>query len=408
MIFKKPQFKRFTNRLLSIGGKEPLSKMSLIVIIALDIFVVNMIFAGLSDHSALLTSPYEHMPSLCREAIIENTWVGDNQTDKIQKLILAPENSYRYGTRDRLDPSEINKTHSSCQQLLSSIKKVKKDATIVKVFRDRKSAQQNRIKLTQAFKKSKAVYDTSLLENIADNSKVSDISAISEKSQMLTQEINTLSKDIAGYDHTIVTNPAIKAFSEKLHQLQGQKSNILKDIKRFDFWYPIKELGWQFLFLLPLCGLFYLWNAKSIKKQASLQILISSHLLVVSFIPVLFKVLKLVLDIIPHRILESIFDLLVSLRIIAIWHYIIILLAILLALLAIYLIQKKLFSEKKIWEKRLMKGGCYSCGKKLPAKVDTCPYCGTGQKTKCSRCNAATYIAGPYCVSCGRHHRAEQ
>ncbi len=382
--------------------------MSLIVIIALDIFVVSMIFAGLSDHSALLTSPYEHMPSLCREAIIENKWVGDNKTDKIQKLILAPENSYRYGTRDRLDPSEVSKTHSSCQQLLSSIKEVKKDTAIVKVFRDRKSAQQNRIKLTQAFKKSKAVYDTSLLENIADKSKATDVSAISEKSQVLTEEINTLSKDIAGYDSTIVTNPAVKAFSEKLLQLQSQKSTILKDIKRFDFWYPIKELGWQFLFLLPLCCLFYFWNSKSIKKQASLQILISSHLLVVSFIPVLFKVLKLVLDIIPHRILESIFDLLVSLRIIAIWHYIIILLAILLALVAIYLIQKKLFSQEKIMEKRLIKGGCYSCGKKLPSKVDVCPYCGTRQKQQCGHCNDETYIAAPYCVSCGKHHSTEQ
>jgi len=378
--------------------------MSLVVIIALDIFVVSMIFAGLSDHSRLLTSPYEHMPTICREAIIENKWVGDNRTDKLQKLILAPENSYRYRTYDRLDPSEVGKTHPYCQQLLSSVKAVKQDQAIVAVFRERKGAQQNRVKLTQAFKKSKDVYDTSLLENIANTSDASQVSAISVKSQDLTQQINQLSKNIANYDTTIAANDTIRSFSTKLKELQSQKSSIVSDIKQFDFWFPIKELAWQFLFLLPLCGLFYLWNSKSIEKNNSLQVLISSHLLVVSCIPVLFKLLKLILDIIPHRILETLFELLVSLRIIAIWHYIIILLAILLALLAIYLIQKKLFSPEKIMEKRLVKGGCHSCGKKLPKDVDMCPFCGTGQQTQCRHCNGITYIGGQYCVQCGRLH----
>ncbi|BHH85374.1 hypothetical protein LA52FAK_36630 [Desulforhopalus sp. 52FAK] len=378
--------------------------MSLIVIIALDIFVVSMIFAGLHDHSALLTSPYEYMPSICREAIIEKKWVGEYKTDTIQQLILAPENSYRYGTRDRLDQSEISKTHSSCQQLLSSVRAVKEDKAIVTVFRDRKSAQQNKIKLTQSFKKSKAVYDTNLLENIADTGDDSQVSSIAAKSKELTGQINQLSKTIADYNATISANAAVKLFSAKLVELQGQKTIIVGDIKKFDFWYPIKELAWQFLFLLPLCGLFYLWNSKSIQKNSTLQVLISSHLLVVSCIPVLFKLLKLILDIIPHRVFESLFQLLVSLRIIAIWHYIIILLAILLALLAIYLIQKKLFSPEKIKEKRLMKGSCHSCGKKLPKQVDMCPFCGTNQQIQCIHCNGTTYIGGQYCVQCGALH----
>lgn len=376
--------------------------MSLVVIIALDIFVVSMIFAGLSDHSALLTSPYEHMPSVCRNAIVENKWVGDHKTDQIQTLLLAPENSYRYGTKDRLDSSEIRKTHPSCQQLLTHIRTVKEDKDIVQVFRSRKTAQQNVSKLTQTFRKSKAVYDTHLLENIADKSAGSDASDISSKSKDLTNQLNQLNKTINEYDETIADNPAIKLFSDKLLELQEQKPQVLRDIKRFGFWFPVKELAWQFLFLIPLCGLFYFWNSKSIQKNSSLQTLISSHLLVVSFIPVLFKVLKLILDIIPHRLLESLFELLVSLRIIAIWHYIIILLAILLALVVIYLIQKKLFSREKIMEKRLIKGACCSCGKKLPPHAANCPFCGIQQQKECEHCNNKTYVAGKCCIHCGK------
>lgn len=407
MILSKEKINNFKTRLLSISGKEPLSKMSLVVILALDIFVVSMIFAGLSDHSALLTSPYEHMPSVCRTAIVEKSWVGEERIDQIQKLILAPENSYRYGTRDRLDPEEVNKTHPSCQQLLGSIRSIKGEKEVVQLFRNRKAAQQKRQKLNQAFKKSKDVYDTNLLENIAEKSENSAVPAISSRSRELSLQINELSQNLTGLTKSIETHPAVERFTEKLQQLQKDKPSIVSDIKRFDFWYPIKELAWQFLFLIPLCGLFYFWNKRSINNKSSLQILISSHLLVVSFIPVFFKILKLILDIIPHRILESLFNLLVSLRIIAIWHYVIILLAIILALVAIYLIQKKLFSSQKIMEKRLIKGACYSCGKKLPNLYQNCPFCGKNQLKNCSQCGEPTFIAAPFCIHCGKLHLPE-
>lgn len=399
----KDTFISCKSRLLCISEKEPLSKMSLIVIIALDIFVVNMIFAGLNDHTALLTSKFEYMPRVCRQAIIENSWIGERQTDKIQTLILAPGTSYRYDAIDQLDPEEVKKTHPACQKLLSSIRTVKEDKTILNIFRQRKIAQQNKAQLTRNFNESKAVYDTSLLENIAENSKESSITTISEISKELSQQINALSRDLASYNNSIIGNGSVAQFSQDLIEIQGKKIEIFRELKRYDFWYPIKELAWQFLFLLPLCGLFYLWNSISIKKESSLQVLISSHLLVVSFIPILFKILQLVLDVIPHRLLESVFDLLVSLKIIALWHYILIFLAILLTLVAIYVIQKKIFSWEKIVEKRLLKGGCYACGKKLPQHVESCPFCGTEQKKPCPHCKKKTYIAGKFCIHCGQN-----
>ena len=105
---------------------------------------------------------------------------------------------------------------------------------------------------------------------------------------------------------------------------------------------------------------------------------------------------------IPFHFFKDLFKLLKVLHIIAIWHYIVIFIAIGVAMLFVCLIQKKLFSKERLHQKRLMKGGCYFCGKTLPKKVDICPFCGTNQLKKCEHCNADTFVGGEYCVHCGK------
>jgi hypothetical protein len=62
-----------------------------------------------------------------------------------------------------------------------------------------------------------------------------------------------------------------------------------------NFWFPVKRLAMQMIFLLPLFVVFYAWNNTSIRKGRGIQILVSSHLLVVSFIPIFFKIIETVL-----------------------------------------------------------------------------------------------------------------
>jgi len=391
----------YKKRLFNISENEPLSKMSLIVIFALDVFVVSMIFAGLSDHTSLLTSPYEYMPPVCRGAIIESDWSGDGKIDRLQTLVLSSADAYRYRARGILDSSEIDKTHPACRRLLSGIRRIKEDEALVALFRKRQITQKNRQQLAKRFKDSKEVYDTRLLEDIAAGTESGNLPAISENAKKQSEALNELDQRLSEYEKTISENPSVVAFSKTIEDLASRRETTLSDIRQFDFWYPIKELAWQFVFLIPLFALFYVWNGRSIQKNRHLQILISSHLLVVAFIPILFKILELLLEIIPHRLLESLFDLLISLKIIAIWHYIVILLAVLLTFFAVYLIQKKIFSKERIMQKRLMKGACYECGKKLPHQTSTCPFCGKKQHLQCAVCEKDTYRAGKFCVHCG-------
>ena len=76
----------------------------------------------------------------------------------------------------------------------------------------------------------------------------------------------------------------------------------------------------QLIFLLPLFLIFRAWNSASLRGGRGLQTLVSAHLLVVSFIPILFKLIEAVYRIIPHRLLAAVFEFLAAFRLVAIWH----------------------------------------------------------------------------------------
>ena len=95
--------------------------------------------------------------------------------------------------------------------------------------------------------------------------------------------------------------------------------------------------------------------------------------------------------------MKKIIDLLESLKLVAIWHYLVIALAVAAALFLIYIFQKKLFSREKLIERRISKGECQQCGKHLPAGSQACPFCGFAQFKSCSTCNKEMHAYGKFC-----------
>ncbi|MBP7445745.1 MAG: zinc ribbon domain-containing protein, partial [Zoogloea sp.] len=125
-------------------------------------------------------------------------------------------------------------------------------------------------------------------------------------------------------------------------------------------------------------------------------------LLVVSFIPILFKLVEAVYRIIPHRLLAALFEFLAAFRLVAIWHYLVMAAVIAAALGVIHFLQKKLFSRERLLERRIARGECQGCGKHLPADSAACPFCGYAQFSPCPHCQGLMHLHGRYCRHCGQ------
>lgn len=392
----RDRFVKIRTNLTSLDN-QPLSKAALVIILFLDIFILTAIFNGLHEHTSQLSSPDDYIPYSCRDMVINRDWNPTNRIDNLSAVIISYKNSYY-----RI-PEKKRDRHPICAPYLDLLDQIKNDRELGNAFEDRNRFVNETRDLQREIGGLKGVYDTSLLETIAKKQGRANVEKIRKDIQEKTNALNTLKGRIDALEQKINGDEKISALWEKLQGLRQEDREKLKaDLRTLYFWYPVKRLAMQMVFLLPIFVVFYLWNNASIKKSRGIQVLVSSHLLVVSFIPIFFKIIETAYDIIPKKLLKKIMDLLESLKLVGIWYYLVIALGVAFALFLIYIFQKKLFSREKLMERRISKGQCQNCGKHLPAGSQACPFCGFVQLKSCPECNRQTLVYGKYCRECGR------
>jgi RNA polymerase subunit RPABC4/transcription elongation factor Spt4 len=393
----KDKFSRIRSNLTSLDT-QPLSKASLIIILFLDIFILISIFDGLDKHTRQLSSPDDYIPYSCREIVINRDWNPTNRTNNLSGIILSYTNSYY-----QMEEKKRGR-HPVCAPYLDLLDQIKNDRELIMLFEDRARFDHEAKNLQREIGNLKGAYDTSLLETIARQKKgQANVDKIKKDVQTKTNALNTLRAQIEAAEQKINGNGKVMLLWERLASLQQADRDRLKaDLRTMYFWHPVKRLGMQMIFLLPIFVIFYAWNSASIRKGRGIQTLVSSHLLVVSFIPIFFKIIETVYDIIPKKLLKKLIDLLESLKLVALWHYIIIAVAVAAALFLMYIFQRKLFSREKLMERRISKGLCQQCGKHLPPGSQACPFCGFSQFKACGNCDQPTPVYGTYCKACGK------
>jgi hypothetical protein len=408
---------------------HPIGKAALTVVLFLDLFILVSIFQGLADHTRQLAKPGDIVPQHCREIVIDENWNENNRLLRIAKIVSNSRGRYFYAV-DRYPAEE---EHPICMSISVLIRSIEGDKTIADNLSDylRLRAQITQVK--SELGRVSGAYDTSLLGVIAEQSSGAD-SASRESPNMegsnkgrpnsgtsnagtansgstaslkiqvseLTNNLNSLVHNESALKLALEQNKHINTLFEVIRSSsETDREKLLAELRNLNFWYPVKRLGMEMLFLLPLAFIFYLWNSKSISANRPYQSLVSSHLLAIVFIPLLFKLMELVYDIVPKKLLAHILDFLEAFKLVAIWHYSMMIVGILAALGLIYFLQKKIFSHEKIVQKRITKGLCQNCGVRLPAHSPVCPACGFNQYKACEHCGKPTYVFGNYCKECG-------
>ena len=391
---------------LSSLENQPIGKAALAILFLLDLFILLSIFDGLSDHTRQLTKPSQIIPQVCRDIVIGDEW---NETSRLSKLAgtvsLYRGNYYLQDERAR----SIDK-HPDCESIADLLLAIENDDATSEKLVESLNVSREIGQLNATLKQVNNAYDTSLLEDIAGqkqsatgNRKAAKVESLKRDFALKTDRLDQLVGKQGSLNLLLEQDKNINALFSFVDNVTEEDRNRLRsDLRQLNFWYPVKRLGMEMLFLLPLFFIFYFWNKKSLAANRPFQSLVSSHLLVIVFIPVLFKLAELIYDIIPKTFLKQLIELLVSLKLVALWHYLMMTFIILSALALIYFFQKKLFSEEKLIEKRISKGDCQDCGKHLPIDAAACPFCGFTQLKQCSHCDKQTYVYGKFCKECGR------
>jgi len=401
MLFSfKNKLGELKSKLTQMAPNEPISKLAFVAIIFLDIFILITIFTWLEDHTKQLATLEDYIPYNCRDLVIgADQKTPENKVNLLKNYVVfntpfAP-SSYDY---NQIPTSSL---HPVCGQIKTYLDEINlKNSAINDLYTSLNNAEQKRNQIQNELDIIKSNYDTQVLEKIANME--SDAIKTQQERSSKTDELASLNSQIKNIQTTILANDKFKGIWDYITWNNAEKQKLLEsDFAIAEFWYPIKKLFMELAFLLPLFIVFWIWNSRSIAKNSWVQSLISSHLLVIAFIPIFWKILETIFDIIPKRLIEKILEFLVSFKLLAIWYYILVLVWILVWILVVYIIQKKIFSRDKLDEKRLSNVDCWNCWKHLPPNSIYCPFCGAHQFKNCPKCKKETPKTSKFCTICG-------
>ena len=377
----------------------PIGKAALTVVLMLDVFILMSIFRGLDDHSDQLASPYDVIPAHCRAIVVDRTWSPNNALDKIAQAIPYYKNDPDYRNPLR----QLNDVHAACRPLLRMLEGIANDRSLAASLGKQLRLGTQIGQVNSKLEKIRGAYDTSLLETIAQqNSANNEVAELKARVRELTAKLNQLSKEQRNVAQRIVQAPAIAQLLNLIGEpLADAAADLKAELIMLRYWQPVKRLGMELLFLLPLICAFYFWNSRSLRANRPYQTLVSAHLLTVACIPVVFAVFELLHDIIPYRLFTELFDLLRELNAVAIWHYLMMAVVIAVAMALTYLLQMKVFSHQRLIKKRIAKSLCQNCGVGIGPQDNACALCGFKQFKSCDNCAQSTYVFAPFCRECG-------
>jgi len=386
-------------------NNEPLNKVSLIVLILIDIFIVINVFSGLADISHWHLSPSETYPCHREWTNYQNKNSADKDYRIISDIVSKRKNKlrtfeqdYQKKTDNRL--GEVNDVCLSYARLKDKLRNPENKDITISIASNSKNIR----KLERANRKIRSEYDSTLLEKIAGQATKDSINATpAEKAkQEITQNSQQIAEDkkaIADFKQELLGKTESQEFLAFLNN-QEQYNLTKENFDKASFWYPNKQFGFQLLFLLPLIAIASIIHRYAQRQGYGLVSLISWHLLVIFWIPLVLKIFQFLQFGFVFAKLFKIFAA-IFLNFLFLAYYLSILLVPLVGFGIIKLFQRIVFNPKIQAAKRVQKSRCVKCAKKIRPIDSHCPHCGEYQYTECSNCHEYTYKFLPHCNQCG-------
>ncbi|PHR55446.1 MAG: hypothetical protein COA44_10345 [Arcobacter sp.] len=377
---------------------EPLTGLSIVLLIILDLFIFFNVMIGVRGETAKAPYVSQHFPYDCIKHF-----------EKAQ-VDYASYHNYRYGqSREaHLRPhlSQYCKNLDAKIEVFSLKKPFKNNLKLIKKIKSKIRLNDNRLKQI-----SKS-YNTRLFERIAQMQNNIELrNAKSEYDSIILDNI-TLKEELT----LIPKVSSLDGFEAYSKYIEKTKSAFIKDKKSYKFWQPFKAYAHMLVFILPLLVFFGFWYGRAKKRQLLQKEynpvikIISAHISLILVLPLFWYSITLIYHVLPKTLLKSLIEFLVDIGLISLLNYFAILLVVLIFGALIYWIQKRTLAKKKNakiiknFSRIVSLSQCHDCGLKVDYARPFCPFCGTGLHEECSSCKAKMNKYESFCSKCGKKH----
>jgi hypothetical protein len=399
---------RFFNKTSTINN-EPLNRVSLIVIILVDIFILINVFTGLNDISQWYVSPSDAYPCYSEWQNYRSQTVKDKDYNIVRLATSRNRiNQFTFEqitfeqTYQQVGEGRLGSVSASCLQYARYKDGINNSANQQII----KTIDQNQFNISRNEEKNRRIraeYDSTLLERLANQPRDQSINLVPAEKAALelarsNREIADLRKEISSLQEQLVKKPESRSFLDFLNS--GTFNEVEQGYQQASFWYPSIQLVFQSLFLVPLILIALSVHNFAQRRGYGLVALISWHLLVIFFIPLILKIFEFLQ---VGALFQFVFDIVRILfgGLLFLVSYVYILLIPLLGFALIKFFQKFILNPKLQAENRVQKSLCTRCARKLQPQDVYCPYCGYYQSVECPNCHTLTYKHLPYCRQCG-------
>jgi predicted RNA-binding Zn-ribbon protein involved in translation (DUF1610 family) len=382
-------------------NNEPVNKVSLTVIIIIDLFILINVFSGLDSISRWYLSPSQAYPCYDQWQSHQQNKNSDRDflivSEILNRVPNIPE-SY-----DQSPEGHLGKVSPICVNFAGLKNNINQPNNKL-IFTTIENKQKQVTSLEEKNRTIRSQYDSSLLEQIAgqpSNLSINEVEAQKAKQELDKNNlnINNLKTEIKELKQQLLATSETVSFLSLLNS-EIKFSEVKQGYEKASYWYPSVQIIFQLIFLLPLIFISLFVHKLSIEKGYGLLSLMSWHLLVIFFIPLLIKIFEFLQ---VGVIFEFIFDIITVIfgGLVFLINYLYIFLIPAIGFGIIKFFQQIVFNPKTQASKRVEKSRCLNCGKKIHNDHSHCPHCGYAQYVECPHCHNLTYKFMPYCYHCG-------
>ncbi len=374
---------------------EPLSGISVLLLIILDIFIFTNVMIGVEGETAKVPSVSYYYPSDCSKHFkqVQSEYTGFSH--------------YQYGQ----SRAAHLRPHLSeyCKELDAKIESFSLQESFKSNLKQIEEIQSKQRQNSRRLKEISSQYNTRLFESIAKMPNNSELVNAKNEYDEIIRDDKRLKEELA----FIPPVSTLEGYDDYVTFVNANRKGFTEAKRSYTFWQPFKAYAHMLIFVLPLLIFFgYFYRRAKQKQLAQMEYnpvvkIISAHIALILALPLVWYTLGLIYHVLPKTLLKRLIEFLVEIGLLSLLNYVAILLVVLFFGGLIYWIQKRTLKQKmavkksKNYKKLVSWSQCFECEYKIDYTKPFCPFCGVSLHEECASCGEETNIHECFCSSCG-------